>query len=423
MWEEFINKDNRIIRPLDGFEFILTSGFLYITDFFDFFDTKIFKNKCNEILPKIEPFNYSIKKMNNYMFWIKKPFKILLEEKEYNEIEEYENYMKEEDKIIIPGITLIDKEENDIQLLYKFVICQLKNKKTKLTLYVNHVICDGRTIFSIFDIIRKIINNEKIDYNNIKDKLCSFGQISNFNNINKNFYENVPNNWLKISETKLSIFPKVKPPIFYINKHFIFNYPSINKFAKENKVSVQAMLTAMITRAVRKYLKLDNNQIIYNNTPCDSRPSKFSTDEMKNRIFFCGASSTFPGIKGQKNLIEDIKHCYNEIKKAVNSFEHIIGILLLGNSVDPKNNFKFKMIEGFPNFSLNPITTSSNIGQVNGNKPLFGLCYDCVGENYSYGIYSYHTIKELFIMIIKPINSDPELDKFVLNEMDLIFKI
>ena len=286
MWEEFINKDNRIIRPLDGFEFILTSGFLYITDFFDFFDTKIFKNKCNEILPKIEPFNYSIKKMNNYMFWIKKPFKILLEEKEYNEIEEYENYMKEEDKIIIPGITLIDKDENDIQLLYKFVICQLKNKKTKLTLYVNHVICDGRTIFSIFDIIRKIINNEKIDYNNIKDKLCSFGQISNFNNINKNFYEKVPNNWIKISETKLSILPKIKPPIFYINKHFIFNYPSINKFAKENKVSIQAMLTAMITRAVRKYLNLDNNQIIYNNTPCDSRPSKFSTDGMKNRIFF-----------------------------------------------------------------------------------------------------------------------------------------
>ena len=423
MWEEFINKDNRIIRPLDGFEFILTSGFLYITDFFDFFDTKIFKNKCNEILPKIEPFNYSIKKMNNYMFWIKKPFKILLEEKEYNEIEEYENYMKEEDKIIIPGITLIDKEENDIQLLYKFVICQLKNKKTKLILYVNHVICDGRTIFSIFDIIRKIINNEKIDYNNIKDKLCSFGQISNFNNINKNFYEKVPNNWVKISETKLSIFPKIKPPIFYINKHFIYNYPPINKFAKENKVSVQAMLTAMITRAVRKYLKLDNNQIIWNNTPCDSRPSKFSTDEMKNRIFFCGASSTFPGSKGQKNLLEDIKHCYNEIKKAVNSFEHIIGILLLGNSVDPKNNFKFKMIEGFPNFSLNPITTSSNIGQVSGNKPLFGLCYDCVGENYSYGIYSYHTKKELFIMIIKPINYEPELDKFVLNEMDLIFKI
>ena len=78
MWEEFINIDNRIIRPLDGFEFILISGFLYITDFFNFFDTKIFQNKCNEIFPRIEPFNYSIKKINNYMYWIKKPFKILL---------------------------------------------------------------------------------------------------------------------------------------------------------------------------------------------------------------------------------------------------------------------------------------------------------------------------------------------------------
>ena len=422
MWEDYIKLDSRIIRPLDGFEFILTSGFLYVTDFFDFFSTESFRNKCNEILPKIEPFNYSIKKLNNYMFWIKKPFKIILEEKEYNEIEEYETYIKEEKKIIIPGISLIDKDENDVQNLFKFVICQLKNKKTKLTLYANHVICDGRTIFSIYDIIRKIINNECIDYNNIKDKLCSFGQLSNFKDLNPDLYKKVSDNWVRISETKLSILPKVKPPIFYINEHFIYNYPAIKKYVIENNISVQSMLTAMITRAVRKYLKLDNNQIIWNNTPCDSRASKFSTEEMKNRIFFCGASSTFPGIKGMSNLLDDIKHCYKEIHNAVNSLEHIIGMILLGNSIDPKDNFKFKMIEGFPNFNINPITTSSNIGRVNGNKPLFGLCYDCPGENYSYGIYSYHTNDELYIMIIKPINYDSEFNNFVKSEMDLIFK-
>ena len=81
MWEEYIKKDNRVIRPLDGFEFILTSGFLYVTDFFDFIDIENFKNKCNDILVKILPFNYAIKKIDNYLFWIKKPFKIILEEK------------------------------------------------------------------------------------------------------------------------------------------------------------------------------------------------------------------------------------------------------------------------------------------------------------------------------------------------------
>ena len=64
MWDDYIKIDNRIIRPLDGFEFILTSGFLYVTDFFDFFEIGNFKNKCNEILPKIEPFNYAIKNIN-----------------------------------------------------------------------------------------------------------------------------------------------------------------------------------------------------------------------------------------------------------------------------------------------------------------------------------------------------------------------
>ena len=143
---------------------------------------------------------------------------------------------------------------------------------------------------------------------------------------------------------------------------------------------------------------------------------------MKKRIFFCGASSVFPEIIGKDNLIEDIKYCYEQIKIAVNNLEHIIGILMLGNSID-SNTFKFKIIEGFPNFNLNPITTSSNIGKINGNTPLFGLCYDCPGEDYTYGIYSYHTEAKLYIMIIKPINSDIEFDSFVQKEMDLIFKL
>ena len=182
------------------------------------------------------------------------------------------------------------------------------------------------------------------------------------------------------------------------------------------------MLTAMITRAVRKYLKLEKNQKIWNNTPCDSRPSKFSTENMKNRTFFCGASSVFPEIIGQDNLIDDIKYCYEQIKNSVKNLEHIIGILLLGNSLDI-NSFKFSAIEGFPNFNLNPITTSSNIGKVSGNSPLFGLCYDCTGEDYSYGIYSYHTETKLYILVLKPINYDKEFSSFVQKEMDLIFKI
>ena len=422
MWDEYKKIENRIIRPLDGFEFILTSGFLYITDYFDFFDTKLFIDKCNDILPKIEPFNYSIKSLNNYFFWINKPFKILLEEKEYSEIEEYENYLKEEEKIIIPGLSLKDPEEKDILLLFKFVICQLKNKKTKLTLYVNHAICDGRTIFSIFDIIKKVINNENIELDKIKDTLCPFGQLSNYQNINPELYKKVPENWLNISKTNLHILPKIKTPIRYINKHYIYDYLPISKFVKDNLVSVQAMLTAMITRAVRKYLKLDKNQKIWNNTPCDSRPSEFSTETMKKRIFFCGASSVFPEIIGKDTLIEDIKHCHEQIKISIKNLEHIIGIIMLGNCVD-KTNFTFKAIEGFPNFNLNPITNSSNIGKVNGNTPLFGLCYDCPGEDYSYNIYSYYTDKKLYIMVLKPVDFNKDFDTFVKDEMDLIFNI
>lgn len=35
MLDKFKNIDNRIIRPLDGFEFILISDHLYISDYFN----------------------------------------------------------------------------------------------------------------------------------------------------------------------------------------------------------------------------------------------------------------------------------------------------------------------------------------------------------------------------------------------------
>ena len=79
-WEKYLKEDSRLIRPLDGYEYYITLTFLYVSDIFDKFDIEKFKNNCQEELPKINIFNLGIKRIDNYIFWIKIPFKFILEE-------------------------------------------------------------------------------------------------------------------------------------------------------------------------------------------------------------------------------------------------------------------------------------------------------------------------------------------------------
>lgn len=93
-WEKYLKEDSRLIRPLDGYEYYITMTFLYVSDIFDNFDIEKFKNNCQEELPKINIFNLGIKRIDNYIFWIKIPFKFILEETKYDENEEIENFLK-----------------------------------------------------------------------------------------------------------------------------------------------------------------------------------------------------------------------------------------------------------------------------------------------------------------------------------------
>ena len=172
-WEKYLKEDSRLIRPLDGYEYYITMTFLYVSDIFDNFDIEKFKNNCQEELPKINIFNLGIKRIDNYLFWIKIPFKFILEETKYNENEEIENFLKNEENLPKNMFRINDENEKDLERLIKFKICQLKNNKIKLTLFVQHSICDGRTIFNIFDLIRKIIQEKKLEKNECN--LCDFG--------------------------------------------------------------------------------------------------------------------------------------------------------------------------------------------------------------------------------------------------------
>jgi len=414
MWKEFKAIDPRVIRPVDGTEFFVTNYFINLTDVFPRISKEEFIKRAEENLSKLEIFNLAFKRINGHLFFIHKPFKMHLEEVEYNEDEEIENFLKKKDKMVIPFKPLPDEEEKDVQYLYYFKICQLKkSNQTKITLTINHTICDGRTIFTLMDYIRKFIKGESIERNN--EPLPNFGGMERFKKLDKSFYES-PKVWNEV--TKVPLVPHMKPPFHNIRPHMIFDYQPISKFMHENGITVQAMLMAVISRAARRYNNLPKDTPIWNTTPFDVRASPYATEEFKKRKFYSNVGIMQIKLIGQNTLMEDLKHCMVQLQKAKNSNDDIRQIVCCSNTLDPKT-LKFIPKAGFPDMSQHSIVYSSNIGKINGNIPL--LTSTNHPFFFMFNLSSYHTNDKLFITLLRPVNFDERYVKIITEEINKIF--
>ena len=324
--------------------FFLTVSYLAANDIFPKFDTKDFYICAKNNLPQIDIFNYQIKFIEEHPFWYYKKLQLIknINFIEINNLEEkdYEKYLNKEK--CCKGINNnFDPEDKSIKLSYRFEICQINDKQTMLIMRAMHATSDGRTLFNIFDYVRKIIEfiinnknngnliNNKIFLEKREAKICPFGQYDNYINLDKKIYEKVPGKWLEVPLMKiipdLEIDEKVdKDKIYYITQHYIFNCKKIKDFCKKNKVSIQSMMITMLSRAIRKYYNLPEETPIYNYTPCDSRPSHLANEYLKNREFFCGAGGLFPKSIGQGDLIKDLQYNYNSIQECIPKLENII---------------------------------------------------------------------------------------------------
>ena len=445
-WKKYLEKDHNIIRPLDGYEYPLTVSYLTATDIFPKFNTEDFYKCAQNNLPQIEIFNYQIKYIEDYPFWYNKKLELIKDINffEINDLQEndYKEYLLKEK--IAKGINdNFDPKDKSIKLSYRFEICQINDEQTVLILRAMHVTSDGRTLFNIFEYVRKIIefilkknNDKKSIYNEIflekkEAKICPFGQYDNYINLDKKLFENPPEKWLEIPIMK--ILPDLdigentdKENIYYINQHYIFDYKKIKNFCKNNKTSVQSMLSTMLSRATRKFYNLPEETPIYNYTPCDSRKSNYANEYLKNRDFFCGAGALFPKSIGQGDLLKDLQYNYNSMKECIQKLENITQIMRSAITVNIET-LEYNPETKMPNFSKQACTCSSNIGKINGNIPSFGIsldiktkgekndyiiCFDCIyNDNY------------LIIMALKPNFINKEYYNHIIEEMNNIFNL
>ena len=444
-WKQYLIKDKNIIRPLDGYEYFLTASYLTATDIFPKFDTEDFYKCAKNNLPQIDIFNYQIKFIEEFPFWYYKKLELIrnLNFKEINiEEKDYKTYLQKEK--IFKGINdNYDPKDKSIKLSYIFEICQINDQHTMLIMKALHCTSDGRTLFNIYEYVRKIINfiiNNKNNKNLINNeifldkkevKICPFGQYDNYINLDKKIFEKPPNKWLEIPFRK--IIPDLeidkdtdKEEIYYINQHYIFDYKKIQNFCKNNKVSVQAMLITMISRATRKYYNLPDETPIYNYTPCDSRQSNYANEYLKNREFFCGAGALFPKSVGQGDLLKDIQYNYKSMKECIPKLENIIQIMRSSMTIN-KDNLEFTPEEKMPSFSKQACTCTSNIGKINGNLPAFGIFLDINKEtaknDYIISFHCIHTENDLVIMCLRPNFINKEYYNLIIKEMNDIFKL
>jgi len=414
MWQKYRAIDPRVIRPVDGTEFFVSDWYINLADVFPKISAEEFKKRAEENLSKIELFNYALKRINGHLFFIRKPFKMHLEEVEYTEDEEMENFLKTKDKMIIPYKLIQEKDDKDVQALFSFKICQLqKSNQTKITLSISHAIIDGRSIFIIMDYIRKIINGESIEGND--EQLPNFGGLERFKDLDESYFE-PPKNWNEIP--KLQIYPQMKPPFKFVRPHIVYDYKPISKFIHENGITIQAMLMAAITRSIRQYNNLPKETPIWNTTPCDTRTSPHATEEYKNRKFFTNIGVMTIKLIGQSNLMEDLKHCMIQLKEAKKKDDGVRQLICASSILDPKT-LKFIPMKGFPNQQLQPVVNSTNVGKVNGVFPILNSSNNPYG--FVFSVSSYHTDNHLFITILRPYDFDKTYIDILTEELNKIF--
>ena len=444
-WKEYLENDKNIIRPLDGYEYPLTMSYLAVTDIFSKFNAEDFYYCAKKNLPQIGIFNYQIKYIEKHPFWYYKKFDLIknynFEEIKQFEENDYGKYLQKEK--ISKGMDNLDPEDKSIKLTYKFEIIQINDNQTILTMKTLHTNCDGRTIFNIFEFVRKVIDfilknkdNKNIINNEVflekkEVKICPFGQFDNYINLDKKLYQNPPDKWLEVPLRKIIPDLEIKEKtnneeIYYINQHYVFNYKKIQDFCKKYQISVQAMLITMMSRATRKYYNLPEETPIYNFTPCDSRQSSLANESLKKREFFCVSGALYPKSIGQGDLIKDLQYNYKSMKECIPKLENIIQIMRSSITIN-EETLEFKPETRMPSYSKHACTCSSNIGRVRGNLPCFSIYLDINKENsksdYIICFDSIHTEDNLIIMCLRPNHINKEYYNIIIEEMNQIFNL
>jgi len=291
--------------------------------------------------------------------------------------------------------------------LWRITFCTL-NKQTNIRIDINHAITDGRVLFDYLELFSCISNGE-----NLPERFISHqGQdplppLDIFEFFNKEAFENckIPDSWKRAIPFKLN--PDVELPSYSICDSWEFEYESFKKFCDKYKVTIQGIISASQARAIWKYHdgKYDDKEFgIY--TPIDIRRLKYTKEKIKNGLFQYNISAIVPFVTKKESIMEQIKHCQEELIKSYNSYEGVHAYITFNNLMDLKTQ-NINYIKEFPDNSSKNIIFASHIGRVPERENIrFGLFMPVLEWGYWPNFYAFHNSKIICFTFERPYNVD-----------------
>ena len=369
----------------------------------------------------------NIKDKFNYLLTHYKILRIILK-KEDNKLNWY--YTENKNLNIEKLISKVEPPNNNQPILYptepfplwRITFCNL-NKKTNIRIDINHAITDGRVIFDYLELFSCIANNESLPKKFIEGQ----NQIPilplEINNIfEKEIFDTckIPDSWKKAILFKLN--PPIELPSYSICDYWEFEYEPIEKFCKKYNFTIQGILNASQSRAYWNYHngKLDNMEFgIY--IPIDTRRLKYSTKEYKNRLLGNHVSNILIFVNKKDSILEQIKHCQEEMKKSYYSFEGGHSFITMNNLMDI-NTQNINYIPEFPDNSSKNIIFASHIGCIPERENVrFGLFMPVLEWGYWPNIYAFHNSKIVGFTFERPYNVDKKYVDCVYNSIKEIY--
>ncbi|ELP92605.1 hypothetical protein EIN_166100 [Entamoeba invadens IP1] len=392
------------IRPLNGYEFAVSFVCLSLSDTFPKLEFGPFKKAVLKELIKYTVFHLDIVYKDHHAYWSKFSDTWLLENSSLFITE----VPFEEPKDVETASYNLHKEGTPL-----FTIEFSSNDElTQIKLLANHVLCDGRTLFTLFQIIKNAIPNER--HEEIADQDLFPFDYTTLYDIDKTVLMHDPKSW---DIPKKPLIPQIPEKSQYINIYHTFNTQKVLSYCKRHQVGVQAILMTVQQRAMRKFNQLPDNSPISVYCPSDTRRNKYAKDELKRSKFYCMAGANFPVIFGKEKLEEEIVECNGKMREMMETNECCVQLLIGSMMIDSKT-LAFAPNPNTPNLCQAQAIMVSNIGRYVGlNQPRVKVMAPCDVNGFSAVLYSWHSEKSLYTMFFVPDKMDAKLLEIMNKEL------
>ena len=326
-------------------------------------------------------------------------------------------------------------------LFHLRVSCEPGTGRVGLRADINHVLCDGRTAFDLLAMFCNVALFGEDKTVPPCTKLTEFGHRDHFTDAVHDAVDalekegRIPESWTHIPRGKGRLIAGFPEPAVYVNTTYRYAYSPITQYCsrmgRDKGFSVQALLMAAKTRAVREYCGLPDSQALAVYTPTDTRVLPWATEVNRSTSpFFCHAGCNVPVVCGTGSAEDDVRCCAEAMHACATGMDPCLQVMRSARCVDPKT-LAFSPDTATPNTTEDYLVAASSLGDVtrsfpegcveSGSDVWLGCTYACSTSFFSLNIYGYHAGDVMSILSMTPSTLDPRFAQVLHKNLDEIF--